>query len=458
MRGPFCSASASTWMAASVLSCGMLSTARHVVAGPRRDDAERHLRSGDEVRAEVDDAVSADDDQRVGLGLHGGPRRLEQLEPVGSVSDCTSWPSARRVWTSAGPISDFAPNDADGLMATTTRLGFSACSRMLGVTVGPFVAPAVDPEWWFSARTDPAQQLRVERHHDGRDRHRGRTDGGGIRNPAPASTPAATGGTDRVVAGRPDQVLQHLAVARAGQRDRVGDAARVARRQHDARGLDRDVGPGADGDAQVGTCERRRVVDAVADHRDALRALLLQPRHHIRLLPRKHLGEHLVDSELLATWSATSCESPVSIATRTPDFWSAATASADSGRTTSASANMASARSLVDTGRRPSPRPRPPARRVHQRWVEPDAALGHQPRARDGERPARRPSRTHRVRRAPRTRRRAGRLRRTLLGRDDGPRDRVLGARLDGRREREHVILVSARRPRRRGRQPGAPR
>ena len=56
----------------------------------------------------------------------------------------------------------------------------------------------------------------------------------------------------------------------ARQRDRRGDAAQVAAHQRDVAGLDRDVGAGADRDADVGLRERRRVVDAVADHRDDL--------------------------------------------------------------------------------------------------------------------------------------------------------------------------------------------
>ena len=50
----------------------------------------------------------------------------------------------------------------------------------------------------------------------------------------------------------------------------IADAheARVAADERDVGRLDRDVGAGADGDAQVGLGERRRVVDAVADHRD----------------------------------------------------------------------------------------------------------------------------------------------------------------------------------------------
>ena len=52
---------------------------------------------------------------------------------------------------------------------------------------------------------------------------------------------------------------------------RVGHQRRVAAHQRDAGGVHRHVGAGAHGDADVGRGQRRRVVDAVADHRDAPR-------------------------------------------------------------------------------------------------------------------------------------------------------------------------------------------
>ena len=52
-------------------------------------------------------------------------------------------------------------------------------------------------------------------------------------------------------------------------------AAQVAADQGDVGGGHRHVGAGADGDAEVGLGQRRRVVDAVADHRHDL-ALGLQ--------------------------------------------------------------------------------------------------------------------------------------------------------------------------------------
>ena len=45
---------------------------------------------------------------------------------------------------------------------------------------------------------------------------------------------------------------------------------RTAFDEHDIAGLDGNVGSGAHGDTEIGLGQRRRIVDAVADERDAL--------------------------------------------------------------------------------------------------------------------------------------------------------------------------------------------
>ena len=67
--------------------------------------------------------------------------------------------------------------------------------------------------------------------------------------------------------------------------------------EDDIRGLHSHVRASADGDADVGLRERRRVVDAVADHGDA-EAALLQRSHFGDLVGGQHLGEHLPDAHL----------------------------------------------------------------------------------------------------------------------------------------------------------------
>ena len=78
-----------------------------------------------------------------------------------------------------------------------------------------------------------------------------------------------------VVGERPEQPLLDDADRLARQGDRRHDAAQVGADQRDVGGSHGHVGARADGDAQVGLSQRRRIVDAVAHHRHDL-ALGLQ--------------------------------------------------------------------------------------------------------------------------------------------------------------------------------------
>ncbi len=76
-----------------------------------------------------------------------------------------------------------------------------------------------------------------------------------------------------------------------------GTPAQVAARQDDVGSLHGDVRAGPDGDADVGLREGGRVIDAVADERDAS-PLRLQGGDGGTLAVRQHPGEHGVDAEL----------------------------------------------------------------------------------------------------------------------------------------------------------------
>ncbi len=94
-----------------------------------------------------------------------------------------------------------------------------------------------------------------------------------------------------------EQVLPDVAHRRPAQAAGADQPAQIAVDQRDAGALHRHVGAGAHRDADVGLRQRRRVVDAVAGHRDAT-PLALQALHDRRLLLRQHLGFDGVDAEL----------------------------------------------------------------------------------------------------------------------------------------------------------------
>jgi len=71
----------------------------------------------------------------------------------------------------------------------------------------------------------------------------------------------------------------------------------IALDERDGRALHGDVGAGAHGDTDLRLRERRRIVDAVAGHRDKP-ALVLKPLDRRRFLIRQHFGNHVIDAEL----------------------------------------------------------------------------------------------------------------------------------------------------------------
>ena len=78
--------------------------------------------------------------------------------------------------------------------------------------------------------------------------------------------------------------------------DRIGNGPQVAGDDREVRRLDRHVGSGANGDAEVGPCERRGVVDAVTDHGDDV-SLRLEALDLCVLVVGHDLGEHPVDAD-----------------------------------------------------------------------------------------------------------------------------------------------------------------
>ena len=96
-----------------------------------------------------------------------------------------------------------------------------------------------------------------------------------------------------------------LIVARL-RRARAHDAAQVALDERDAGALHRDVGAGAHRDADVRLRQRRRVVDAVARHRDEP-PFALQALHDLAFCLGQNFGIDFVDVRAAAPPLPRSC-------------------------------------------------------------------------------------------------------------------------------------------------------
>ena len=129
---------------------------------------------------------------------------------------------------------------------------------------------------------------------------------------------------------------------------RPHQAREIAGQQRHAGALDRHVGAAAHGDADIGRGQRRRVVDAVADHGDAA-ALAAQPLHHLALALRQHARLDLVDTELRGHRARGGELSPVSITMRRPSPRNAAAPAFADGLIGSAIAMTPAARPSIAT-------------------------------------------------------------------------------------------------------------
>ena len=103
---------------------------------------------------------------------------------------------------------------------------------------------------------------------------------------------------DQIVEGGEEEVEADAAHRLLGQVDGGYDVQQVVANEHNVSGLDRNVRAGADGDADVGLGERRRVVDPIADHGDLLAGARLQVFDFAHLLRGQHFGEHVADADL----------------------------------------------------------------------------------------------------------------------------------------------------------------
>ena len=136
--------------------------------------------------------------------------------------------------------------------------------------------------------------------------HRSRPRRSGSGSPATASGIAAT-----LYANAQNRLPLIVASDAPREPDRVDGRPQVARDEREVGRLDRHVRARADREPEVGLRERRRVVDAVADHRDDLTGVLQAP--HLRhLVRRQHLGDDPLDADLVGDPPCGRSASPVS--------------------------------------------------------------------------------------------------------------------------------------------------
>ena len=102
---------------------------------------------------------------------------------------------------------------------------------------------------------------------------------------------------EHIVDERPEEVLQNVPVGRTAQTYRRRDIRETALHQHHIRRVDGHIRARTDRNADVGTRQRRCVVDAVADHGDL--ALFPECPNHGLLAVRQHTRHDFVDTRLL---------------------------------------------------------------------------------------------------------------------------------------------------------------
>src|SRR5258706_7643045 len=111
---------------------------------------------------------------------------------------------------------------------------------------------------WFPA----FEEKRIGNHRDRRQRH------GGAGDYRIEHAERGERNAEHVVKKSEEQVLTDLAERRAGQPYRIGHAHQVVSHQRDVGRFDGDIRSRADGEADVGSRQRRGVVDAISSHRD----------------------------------------------------------------------------------------------------------------------------------------------------------------------------------------------
>ena len=146
-------------------------------------------------------------------------------------------------------------------------------------------------------RTEPVQAQGVGNHANAGEGHGCRPQHGVQGQSQAAEHTGGNGDADDVVDERPEQVFLDVAHHPTGQAHRLHHILEGGLHEYHIRRIQGDVRPGANGDAHLGTGQRRGIVDAVPHHGHG--AGLGQALYFRRLIRRQHTGAHLVDAHLL---------------------------------------------------------------------------------------------------------------------------------------------------------------
>ena len=145
----------------------------------------------------------------------------------------------------------------------------------------------------------PPQSQRIPDHADRGQRHRrGRDDRRQKNAEHRVQGPSSDGHTGSIVKEGEEQVLADIAHGRLGETACAHDAGEIAFQQRHACALDGDVGARSHGNADFRCGKGRRIVDAIASHRDDP-PFLTKPFDYGALLVGQHLGFHIGDPEAL---------------------------------------------------------------------------------------------------------------------------------------------------------------
>ena len=139
----------------------------------------------------------------------------------------------------------------------------------------------------LKARPEMSEPQRVRHNAQRTAAHCRRRNRGAQHYAEPVKNTRRYGNADNVIEKRPKQILTNVPQNGSSQLDGRNDIHQIVFHQNDIRRFNRDVRPRADGDSDIRTRQRRRIVYAVTDHCDDF-AFFLQTADFAFFVLRQH--------------------------------------------------------------------------------------------------------------------------------------------------------------------------